>query len=126
MGCDTRHRRAQRARGPLGEVVVRANGSVRIDGAAIFGAAEEDRAMTTAESSEMIDVLNRVKNWPLDVRMTLARRILETAQRPMIQEPPRTLSLDQVIGIVKTDAPPPTDEECERIMEEDLMRKYGI
>ena len=81
--------------------------------------------MTTAESSEMVDVLNRVKDWPLDMRMALAQRILETAQRPMILEPPRTLSLHQVIGILKTDAPPPTDEECERIIEEERMRKYG-
>jgi hypothetical protein len=81
--------------------------------------------MTAAESSEMVDVLNRVRDWPLDMRMALARRILETAERPAILEPPRTLSLDQVIGILKTDAPAPTDDECERIIEEERMRKYG-
>ncbi len=81
--------------------------------------------MTTAESIEMVDVLNRVKDWPLAMRVTLARRMLETAVRPMIHEPPRTPSLDQVIGILKTDAPPPTNEECERIVEEERMRKYG-
>ena len=81
--------------------------------------------MTAAESSEMVDVLNRVRDWPLDMRMALARRILETAERPAILEPPRTLSLDQVIGILKTDAPAPSDDECERIIEEERMRMYG-
>jgi hypothetical protein len=81
--------------------------------------------MTTAESSEMVDVLNRVKDWPPDMRMALARRLLDTAERPAILEPPRTLSLDQVIGILKTDAPAPTDDECDRIIEEERMRKYG-
>lgn len=81
--------------------------------------------MTATQNQELAEVVNRVKGWPLDMRMTLARRILETVETPAILEPPRTLSLDQVIGILKTDAPPPTDEECERIIEEERMRKYG-
>jgi len=81
--------------------------------------------MTATQNQELVDIFNRVKEWPLDMRITLARRILETAETPSIAEPPRTLSLDQVIGILKTDAPPPTDDECERIIEEERMRKYG-
>ncbi len=81
--------------------------------------------MSTAEAIELADILNRVKDWPLDMRITLARRVLESADTPPIAEPPRTLSLDQVIGILKTDAPAPTDEECERFIEEERMRKYG-
>ena len=79
--------------------------------------------MSIAEATELAEILNRVKEWPLDMRITLARRILESAETPPIGEPPRTLSLDQVIGILKTDAPPPTDEECERIIDEERMRK---
>ena len=81
--------------------------------------------MTATQNQELTEVVNRVTGWPLDMRMTFARRILETVEIPAIMEPPRTLSLDQVIGILKTDAPPPTDEECERIIEEERMRKYG-
>jgi hypothetical protein len=81
--------------------------------------------MTATQSRELADVVNRVKDWPLDMRISLARRILETAESPAILEPPRTLSLDQVIGILKTEAPAPSDEECERIVEEERMRKYG-
>jgi hypothetical protein len=81
--------------------------------------------MTATRSQELADVVNRVKDRPLDMRISLARRILETAERPAIIEPPRTLSLDQAIGILKTDDPPPTDDECQRIIEEERMRKYG-
>jgi hypothetical protein len=81
--------------------------------------------MNATPSQEFVDVLNRIKGWPLDMRITLARRILETTEMRPIAEPPRTMSLDQVIGILKTDAPPPTDEECGRIIEEERMRKYG-
>jgi hypothetical protein len=31
----------------------------------------------------------------------------------------------QLIGILKTDQPPPSDEEVERIIEEARMKKYG-
>ena len=61
---------------------------------------------------------------PLPMRITLARRILETTETPSIAEPPRTMSLDEVIGLLKTNGPPPTDEECERIIEEERMGKY--
>jgi len=30
-----------------------------------------------------------------------------------------------LIGILKTDQPPPTDEEVEKIIEEARMKKYG-
>jgi hypothetical protein len=81
--------------------------------------------MTATQSQELVEVLSRVKSWPFDMRMTLARRILETAVTPGIQEPPRTMSLDQIIGLLKTEAPPPTDEECARIIDEERMRRHG-
>ncbi len=40
--CGTPHPRLLRVRDPFGKLVVKAKGSVRIDGAAIFGAAEAD------------------------------------------------------------------------------------
>jgi hypothetical protein len=80
--------------------------------------------MSATQNEEITDVFNRVKGWPLDMRITLARRILETTEVPAIAEPPRTLSLDQVIGVLKTGVPAPTDEECERIIDEERMRKY--
>ncbi len=38
--------------------------------------------MSTAEATELTDVLNRVKNWSPESRIALARRILETLETP--------------------------------------------
>jgi hypothetical protein len=77
------------------------------------------------DSKEMFEVLQRVKTWDPEMRIDLARRILETVVPEQILPPPRTMSLDEVIGIAKTDLPPPTDEECKKILEEERMKKYG-
>jgi hypothetical protein len=82
--------------------------------------------MTTAETNELTDLVDRVKTWSPALRITLARRILETIEHSFaVDEPPRRIPLEQVFGMLKTDAPPPTDEECARIVEEERMRKYG-
>ena len=46
--------------------------------------------MSTAEATELTDVLSRVKNWSPESRIVLARRILETLagpQRPAARTP---------------------------------------
>ena len=37
--------------------------------------------MSTAEPTELTDVLNRVKTWPTTLRITLARKILESLDK---------------------------------------------
>jgi hypothetical protein len=87
---------------------------------------KEECPMSTAEANELADVLDRVKTWTPARRITLARRILETVElSSAVEPPPRRIPLEQVFGLLKTDAPPPTDEECARIVEEERMRKYG-
>ena len=76
-------------------------------------------------SKEMFEVLDRVQNWEPEMRIDLARRILETVVPALPPKPPQTMSLDEVIGILKTDSPPPTDEECKKIIEEERLKKYG-
>ena len=76
-------------------------------------------------SKEMFEVWNRVKTWEPEMRIDLARRILETVVSSKILLPPQTMSLDEVVGIAKTNVPPPTDEECKKILEEERMKKYG-
>ena len=39
-------------------------------------------------------------------------------------QPPRKGSLKGLLGILKTDAPAPTDEECRAILEEELIKKH--
>ena len=77
------------------------------------------------DSKEMFEVLQRVKTWQPDMRIDLARRILETVVPRQIPPPPRTMTLEEVQAIMKTDKPPPTDEECKKILEEERLKKYG-
>jgi len=81
--------------------------------------------MESANLQEIFEVWNRVRTWDPEMRIDLARRILETVGPSQIQPPPQTMSLDEVIGIAKTDAPPPTDEDCKKILEEERTKKYG-
>lgn len=34
-------------------------------------------------------------------------------------------SLKDLVGLIKTDGPPPNDEECQRLLEDELLKKYG-
>jgi hypothetical protein len=86
--------------------------------------------MSAAEATELTDVLNRVNAWPTTLRITLARKILESldnAQAPAA--PPhqkgRGLSAAEVQSLLKTDRPPPDDETVERWIDERRMEKYG-
>ena len=77
------------------------------------------------DSKEMFEVLQRVKTWQPDMRIDLARRILETVVPSRPPPPPQTMTLEEIQAIMKTDKPPPTDEECRKIIEEERMKKYG-
>ncbi len=73
----------------------------------------------------MFEVLQRVKTWKPEMRIDLARRVLETMVPEQIPPPPRTMTLEEIQAIMKTDKPPPTDEECKKILEEERLKKYG-
>jgi hypothetical protein len=75
-------------------------------------------------ATEMSEVLSRVKTWMPEMRIVLARQILETLDPLQISEPPQKMSLNQVFGILKTDSPPPNDEECAKIVQEERLRKH--
>jgi len=90
--------------------------------------------MSTAEADELSDVLDRVKSWSPPLRIALARRILETLdtspvgvpeRRPAIEEPTRGVPVETVLGMLRTDREPPSDEECRQIVEEERWKKYG-
>lgn len=77
------------------------------------------------DSKEMFEVLQRVKTWKPEMRIDLARRILETVVPDQILPPPQTMTLEEIQAIMKTDKLPPTDEECKKILEEERIKKYG-
>lgn len=78
--------------------------------------------MSTAEAQEMADILHRIETWSVPSRIALARHILESVEgKPVVASPPRELPVSALVGLLKTDAPPPTDEEVERIIEEERL-----
>jgi hypothetical protein len=80
--------------------------------------------MSVMASGKIEGVLDQLKDWPSTERLRLARMILETIETQTVSEPPRTGSLKDLFGILKTDAPAPTDEECRAILEEELIKKH--
>jgi hypothetical protein len=90
--------------------------------------------MDTADSCEMIDVLDRVKTWSAPQRITLVRRILETLEAPTAvavgggptpEGPTRGWPVEKALGLLKTDREPPDDAEYRRIVDEERWKKYG-
>jgi hypothetical protein len=80
--------------------------------------------MSTAESAEFDSILGELKSWHSSERVRLARMILETVEASPASESPRQGSLKDLLGILKTNAPSPTDEECRAIVEEELIKKH--
>jgi hypothetical protein len=80
--------------------------------------------MSVTESGKIEAVVNELRNWPRSERLRLARMILETLEAHHASAPPRQGSLKGLLGILKTDAPVPTDEECRVILEEELIKKH--
>ena len=53
------------------------------------------------DSKEMFEVLQRVKTWKPEMRIDLARRVLETIVSPRPPLPPQTMTLEEVQAIMK-------------------------
>ena len=81
--------------------------------------------MSTIESRDISDVLERIRAWTPGMRIVLARKVLETLESASISEPPRNMALSDVVGLLQTATPPPDDAECDRIVEQERVRKYG-
>jgi hypothetical protein len=80
--------------------------------------------MSVSESWKHEGILDQLKTWPTSERLRLARMILETLEADQPEGPPRARPLTDILGMLKTDAPPPPDEECRAILEEELTKKH--
>ena len=97
----------------------------------------------TATTTEFDEILGRVREWPAEQRLSLARSVLATVGEPLPQA-----SADDVISAMKaryprlfaqsdiqklhvildnatSDRPPPTDAEVKQWIDEHRMAKYG-
>jgi hypothetical protein len=82
--------------------------------------------MSSVEPSEYHTILETVRHWPPEARRDLLRDVRKTLDDERPARPTRGFSADEVIRLLKSDRPAPTDEECDRILEEELMRKHGL
>ena len=82
--------------------------------------------MSVSELSNIEGLLDQVKGWPTSDQLRLARMILATleAGAPGPERLPRPRSLKHILGLLKTDNPPPTDQECQALLEEELAKKH--
>ena len=79
--------------------------------------------MSIAESGKFEGILDQLKSWPSSEAATGAL-ILETIERQPGSPPSGKGSLKDLLGILKTDASPPNDDECQAILEEELIKKH--
>ena len=82
--------------------------------------------MTAESPPTYAQVLRAIGSWPRKQRLALMRHLFETIDDDWEEkERRRREALHRLEGMLATDAPPPTDEEVERILEEERMKKYG-
>jgi hypothetical protein len=85
--------------------------------------------MSGVESNQIADVVQRVQNWPPPMRLALARRILETLESPVVDQPvstpPRGPSAAEIAAMFKTDKPAPDDATVKQWIKQHRVEKYG-
>lgn len=85
--------------------------------------------MTATDLHQITDVVEHILNWPPAMRIALARRILETLERPAAGPTdsgfPRGPSAAEVATLFKTDKAAPDDATVRQWIEEHRMEKYG-
>ena len=89
--------------------------------------------MSTVHAQELSDVLETVKHWPAEARVSLARMILETVESPQMlgqtpedSEPSRRgKPVELLIGLGAGSGPPPSDDLVRQWIDEHRMEKYG-
>jgi hypothetical protein len=83
--------------------------------------------MSTAETLEIAEVVQRVRSWPTVMSIALAWQILETLEGP--PGPPSNLpcglSSAEVAALMKTDKPAPDDTMVKQWIADYRMEKYG-
>ena len=76
-------------------------------------------------SRDKIDSINeQVGSWSPEDRVALAYELLRELRRQPLEAPPRD-TLSHARGLLRTDLPPPSDEEVDRWIDEYRMHKYG-
>ncbi len=70
------------------------------------------------------ELRNQALQLSISDRLELMRAILQSLQHELRPRPDRKGAAQRMRGLLKTDAPPPTDAEVEAMLEERLVEKY--
>ncbi len=103
--------------------------------------------MASVEQAEYAAVLEAIRHWPPDARRGLVRELVKSLATPQatgakegrhaaestgmetpdigVADRPAKKTLADLVGLLRGDQPPPTDEEVECILGEERMKKYG-
>ena len=84
--------------------------------------------MISVNTTDLNEVLQRVRDWPVHARIRLVQSILGTVDRDSTTQPTlvnKRMTADEVVAHLKMPQPSPTDEECDKVVDEARMRKYG-
>lgn len=84
--------------------------------------------MISVNPSELHELVQRVRDWPVHARIQLVQDILGTVSQESTALPipaGKRMTADEVVAAIGFTGTAPTDQECDRIVEEERMRKYG-
>ena len=89
--------------------------------------------MSRLELDDLNSILEAVKGWPPQMRVSLARMILETVESPQMpgqslvesEHSRRGKPVESLIGLGASSGPPPSDELVRHWIDEHRMEKYG-
>jgi hypothetical protein len=78
--------------------------------------------MSAGTSQDRQEIVDRVRGWPADSRLELARGIMSTLNQPPSR--PR-ISLRDLLGLISAQNAVPDDATCRVIVEDALIEKHG-
>lgn len=81
--------------------------------------------MSLDSSIPLGELWSHVASLPPNERRELADKILESLEQEAPQQPTEGKSVMKMLGLWAGATPPPDDEACRRILEDELLKKYG-
>jgi hypothetical protein len=74
---------------------------------------------------ELDEILERIKTWPMAVRIRLARRVLESVDSSVVESRTGGWRAADAIAAVNSRQPAPDDQTVKQWLDEHRMEKYG-
>jgi hypothetical protein len=78
--------------------------------------------MNAFQADELQDVWGRIQQWPEELRVSLASKILSSVHH---ESAPARKPFTDLIGVLAGYGPPPSEEEVRQILEEERTRKFA-